>query len=290
MVDSTDERQCAQPRIRNGLQACLGETAGAEEAIRAIVEQADRRVDLTRDSERVVPPSHSLNGRDQGRLASRVVHRAERVEQRGPDISMSIQPRERRSEPFAVRRVPALEQEAEADELTHEPRCQNARTQFVAHLRGPTDEGFFLVDAPPLTREQPEPDLVGIPRERHPHRLELAEPVVEDRSLRDAEQSLLGRDEPVSRRNPRTCVEAELVFEPAAEGTDVDVMGDRHRVPPEPCRPTPEPIRQAGGDALLDAQDVRLVDEHLETRSPPMVGRPIRVEAEDVRSPPEQRC
>jgi hypothetical protein len=51
-----------------------------------------------------------------------------------------------------------------------------------------------------------------IERERRPHGIELAEPVVEDRAIGYLEKSLLRRHEPVTRRDPGTRIEAEPVL------------------------------------------------------------------------------
>ncbi len=80
----------------------------------------------------------------------------------------------------------------------------------VADFRGAPDERLLLVDPPPLARNQPEPDVVRIPRERFPSRNQFPEPVVEDASGGDFEQELLGDREPISGRDAYLGIEPEL--------------------------------------------------------------------------------
>jgi hypothetical protein len=84
------------------------------------------------------------------------------------------------------------------------------------------------------------------------------------------------------------------------QGSDLDVVGDRHRVPAEADRPAAEALGQALVEGPLELLGALSLDKDLEPRPPAVIGRTKVIEAEDVRAPaeqgrrmtsvPEQRC
>ena len=97
------------------------------------------------------------------------------------------------------------------------------------------------------------------------------------------QELLLRHEQPVSVRQPAAWIDRELVEEPATERLRLHVVLDGHVVPTEPDRPAEELLRKRGLDPVSNGIDVPLLDEHVTARSPAVVGRPRRVQAEDIR-------
>lgn len=69
------------------------------------------------------------------------------------------------AEPFAVGRVAAVHEDAQAHEVAYEAGGGDRGAQFVADLAAAGDEGLFLGYASPLARQDVEPDVVRVPAE-----------------------------------------------------------------------------------------------------------------------------
>ena len=118
---------------------------------------------------------------------------------------------------------------------------------------------------------------------------ELAGGVVVDRAAHDSQEPLLRHRQPVRDGKPVDRVAAELCRQPVREWHHVHVMPDGNGVPAERDRPTAVLRRETGVDRRTDGRDVGRVDEDLQARSPAVVGRAFRVEAEQLGSVAEQR-
>lgn len=186
-------------------------------------------------------------------------------------------------------RVPALEEEAQPHEVPGETGGDDAGAEVVPDLRSPADERLLPVDAPPLAGEQPEPHVVRVPAQRLAHDVEPARVVVKDRAAGQLQEDLLRRAEPARERDALLRVEPESLLQPAPERADLDLVRDGHVVPAEARRPAVKLVRQAVLDGRPDRRRVLGVDEDLQARTPAVVRRARRVEAEDVRSGAEQR-
>ena len=135
--------------------------------------------------------------------------RGEHALERRADLCRALELCEGRAEPLRVRRVAALEQEAEPHRVAREPCSDDARAELVADLGGSADERLLLVDAPPLAADEPAPDVVGVPLERFSQRLQLTGSVPEDlpggdlgEQLLRSRQPLEGREAGGARRSP----------------------------------------------------------------------------------------
>ncbi len=109
LIDRSDEGERPEPRIFHALEACRDEALREDHVERAPVERAARRVDFGGDAERVVPAGDRFGRPDD----------VARLEQR-PDLGRGVELRERRAEPLAVRRVLALDEEAQAHQISRE--------------------------------------------------------------------------------------------------------------------------------------------------------------------------
>ncbi len=112
---------------------------------------------------------------------------------------------------------------------------------------------------------------------------------MEDGSRGDLEEGLLRRREPVERGDPAERIEAEVPPQPRFERVDVDVMRDGRVVPAEPSRPAAKARWESGLDRRAQPLDFARGDEHLELRSPGVVGRALGVEADHLRAPTDPR-
>jgi hypothetical protein len=212
------------------------------------VELAHLRLDRVSHAQLVVLAHDELVSVGELLLARLVAVGAEHAIQRRREAGVDAQLPERRAQPLGVRAVLPLHQQAEPDQVAHEPRGDHARAQLVADLRRPADERFLLRDPMPARREQPQPHVVGIPTQVGAKGCELAPRIGVDRAAHDAEDPLLRQQQPVDRSEAGSRVDA------GARGRQV-VVGH----------------------------------EDLHPRSPAVVGRANGVDAENVRSPPEQR-
>ena len=152
----------------------------------------------------------------------------------------------------------------------------------VTDLGRAGDERLLLGDAAPLARQQPAPHLVRIPRQSCAHRGERTVRIGEHPAGRHAKQPLLGREQPVEHRKLARRVDAELLEQPLVQARHRDPGAGLDPGPPEAHRHAVERLGQVEfGDAVIGE------DEH--PRSPPVIGRALRVVTEDVRAPAEQR-
>ena len=197
------------------------------------MEEAHRRVDGLRDPERVVPPRELPRPRRRARpRAPRSRGAASVPSSAGRRVAAASSRANAGAEPLAVRRVAALEQEREAHHVADEPRGDDARAELVADLRGATDERLLLVDAAPLAREQPEPDVVRVPRERCPHggRARRA-PSWKTAPAVTSSKRCCGAQSQSPRRDPPRGSNPSRSREPRAELGHLDVVRDGDRRP-----------------------------------------------------------
>jgi hypothetical protein len=158
----------------------------------------------------------------------------------------------------------------------------DSRSQLVTDLGGSPYERLFLADPLPLARQQPQPDVAGIPGKRGPDGDQFSEPVVENLAGGCLEEELLRRRKPVDGSDVGEGLQTDSPVEPTGDGVNVNVVRHRDFVPPEAHRPSCVRIRQVAFEARFDSIGVAPRDEQLELRSPAMIGRSLGVEPEDV--------
>lgn len=201
------------------------------------------------------------------------------------------------AQPFVVRGVAAVHQEAQAHQVAGEVGGDRRRAEFVAHLAAAAYEGLLLGDVVPLAGQGVEPDVSGVPAEGVAQGAQFVQAVVEDRSSCDLGQKLGGGRQPVRCGDFVGWVEAQRRLEPCrgvgyfdsvvdragrgAHDSDVAVRrrGEVRRVAVEGFR---EVLGQVVSDAARVAGDVPGAEEQLETRAPFVVRRARGVVAEDL--------
>ncbi len=178
----------------------------------------------------------------------------------------------------------------QAHEVADDLARDEARSRFVADLRGATDQRLLLPDATPLAREHPDPDLVREVVQLFANPCQFAGAVVVHRASCHTQQTLLRRGQPVRDRQVVEGIATELGAEPVRERNHRHVMGAGHVVPAEHDRPAAVFGREAVVDSGADRGDIGRLDEDLQAGSPAVVGRPFGVEAEQLGAVPEQRA
>ena len=139
----------------------------------------------------------------------------------------------------------------------------------------------------PLRGEEPEPDVVWVPRQRHPKGLELAQPVVEHPAGRDLEQELLGQGEPVKAGKSRAGVDAQPAHDPTRDGPDINLLPKRHTIGANHVGPAPILLGKSL-ECPPHGLDFVFRGEQLQARSPTVVGGAKVVVAEHVRARSDQ--
>lgn len=201
------------------------------------------------------------------------------------------------AEPFAVRRVAAVHEEAQAHQVAGQAGGDDGRAEFVADLAAAADEGLLVGDALPLAGQLVEPQVVGVPAQGGAGGGQGVQAVVEDGSGGDLGEALGGGAEPVGGGDRAGRVEAERVGEPRGDVGDLDAVvdgavGGAHGADVaglaggrEVCGPAVEGLREVFGEDVSDtarvARDVLGAQEDLEARAPFVVGGARGVVAED---------
>ncbi len=153
---------------------------------------------------------------------------------------MRVESSEGTTQPLRVGGIATLKQKAESDQVAHEPCGDDTGAEIVPDLGRASNKRLLLRYALPLTSEQPQPDLVGVPGERDAHAGKLADRIVEHGSGRCLEELLLRRDQPVADIDAAAGFEAELLFQSLIQRQDVDVVLYRGVIPAEPGGPSVE--------------------------------------------------
>ena len=266
---------------------CFDEATGVDDAKRAPVEVAHRRVDDFGQPGLVVHRREELVGGDQRRLACFERSCRDRRFQVGQQPRRARQRSVRGAEPLRVWPVLACEHEVQPHQLAHEARRDQSGADLVADLGGAPDERLFLRDALPLAGEDPAGELVGIPLQSVSCASQCSGVVVIHRAANHAEEMLLRREQPVDGRHLGRCVASDGVDEPVREGGDFDVVHDGVEIPAVPHRPTFERLGKAVVDRAPRRVEVGGIDEHNEAQAPAMVGGTRRIEAQHLRPPAE---
>ena len=246
------------------------------------MEEADARVDHSCQTERVVQRRNTLHCANERVFPRRKRFGIQRLDQRGADQRGGVEVLKRRAKPLAVGRIGPLQEEAEPHQVPNEASGNDSGTELVPDLGGAADERLLLIDPPPLTGQEPEPDVVRIPGECIADSRERGLVIAIDRTTGHLEQALLRRREPVFDTDTLSRIEPEPLSEPLVERQDEDMLRDRDVVPAEARRPATEVVGKAVRDRGPDGRHLRCLDEHLESRSPAVIGGTRRVEAEHL--------
>src|SRR5207302_9787149 len=129
----------------------------------------------------------------------------------------ALQLRERGAEPLRVRRVLALDEDAQPHHITHQPRRDDRRSKLVAYLARAPDERLLLIEPSPLAGEQVQPYVVRIPSQPRPRFSQLAQLILEDLARRRRSQELRRRREPVRARPLAARIEPERRGDPVPD-------------------------------------------------------------------------
>lgn len=206
-------------------------------------------------------------------------------------------PGEGAAEPFAVRRVAPVHQQGEPHQVADQAGGLDRRAEFVADLAAAADEGFLLGDALPLTGQDVEPEVVGVPAQGGAGRGERVEAVVEHGAGGDLGEELGGQGEPVRRGDSGGGVEAEGGTEPGGDAGHFDAVvhgtvGGPHDADVPVARggevggPAVEGLWKVFGEHMSDASGVAAhivgVEEELEAWAPFVVGGALGVVTEHL--------
>lgn len=92
----------------------------------------------------------------------------------------------------------SLEEKGQAHAVTDQSAGDDTRAEIVTRLGGPLHKRLFLCEPTPLAGQQPPEDRLGVPRQPAAHPCQLLVRVREHGPFREAQQSLLGNEQPIS--------------------------------------------------------------------------------------------